>query len=183
MIQLKLHYFPSHYSLHDIISHPLAVADEVKLRSWHNRCCHFQYWRTCNRGSPLATSSWYCSSSFLFSSTSSHFPTLPVVRLPLFLIYIGPLLAIKKGPRLVCIFTDRLKAHEGYAFPKRSEYLSLYLKEHVPLEKKSCRVVECPSFGIAFNSRQSQWALNQPHLEESTTARLVATTGTASYFT
>jgi hypothetical protein len=48
-----------------------------------------------------------------------------------------------------------LKAHEGYASPKRSEYLSFYLKDHVPLEKKSCRVVECPNFGIAFNSRQS----------------------------
>jgi hypothetical protein len=113
------------------------VADEVELRSRRNRCCHFQYQRTCNRGSPLATSSWYSSSSFLFTSTSSHFPTQAVVRLPLFSIYIGPLLAIKKGPRLVCIFTDCLKGHEGYAFPKRSEHLSLLLEGASPAREEA----------------------------------------------
>jgi hypothetical protein len=62
------------------------------------------------------------------------------------------LLATKKDPGLVCTFTDCLKTQDGYAFPKKSEYLSHYVKEHVPLEEKSCRVVEFPRFGIAFNS-------------------------------
>jgi hypothetical protein len=82
---------------------------------------------------------------------------------------IAALPATKKGPKLVCTFTECLKAQAGYVFPKRPEYLSYYLKEHVSLKEKSCIVVECPRFGIAFNSRQSQWVHNQTHLEESTT--------------